>query len=238
MHTGRGIILALAILGFGSPAMADVIAAQTGTSGAALSDAANFVSWTQTSTYSNVTITAGLANALPNSVPGQGTVYLTKRTGPGTTVADEIARIPLSNVPVAGALETLFTGLTLGPNTYYLIAASDTGGSGLGWLSGNFSSLAGPGVTIDLSGSVLELAHLAAYSPASDFFTAPAGPPLLMFTVTGNPISAPVPEPASLVPLMAGLLGLGFSIRRRDPTPPAPLQPRSRSCGRRSRVRP
>ncbi|MBN8906253.1 MAG: hypothetical protein J0H99_06455, partial [Rhodospirillales bacterium] len=118
MRTGRGIILALAILGFGSPAGADVIAAQTGTSSAALSDAANFVSWTQTSTYSNVTITAGLANALPNSVPGQGTVYLTKRTGPGTSVADEIARISLSNIPAAGALETLFTGLTLGPNTY------------------------------------------------------------------------------------------------------------------------
>jgi len=238
VRSGRGIILALAILGFASPAGADVIAAQTGTSGAALSDAANFVSWTQTSTYSNVIITAGLANALPNSVPGQGTVYLTTRMGPGTTVADEIARISLSNVPVAGALETLFTGLTLGPNTYYLVAASDTGGSGLGWLVGNFTSLAGPGVTLNLSGSVLELTHLAAYSPASDFLIAPPGPPLLMFSVTGNPISAPVPEPASLILLMAGLLGLGFIIRHRDPTLAVPSPPRSRSSYRRSRARP
>lgn len=218
VRIGRGIILALAILGLGGPAGADVIAAQTGTSNAALSNPANFVSWTQTSTYSNVTITAGLANALPNEVPGQGTVYLTKRTGPGTTVADEIARISLSNIPVAGALETLFTGLTLGPNTYYLVAPSDAGGSGLGWLTGNFTSVAGSGVTIDLSGSVLELAHVDAYAPASDFFTVPAGPPLLMFSVTGNPIGAPVPEPASLALLMTGLLGLGLVVRRGGPT--------------------
>ncbi len=172
-----------------------------------LANPGSLVSWTQTTRFADVTITTALGSSYLNGLPGQGTVYLTTRIGAGATSADEIARTTLTGVAQNGALEMLFTHLTLPANTYYVVAASDTGGGGLGWVIGALTTTFAPGVTIDPSEVTMSL---AAYSPASAFF-APTPEPtsLFYFSVTGDPLSvAPVPEPASLVILLAGLGGL------------------------------
>src|SRR6185369_9390402 len=60
-------------------------------------------SWTQTGTYSGVTITAALTNIQANT-----TAYLMNQIGPGTNVANQLFANSVTGT-------TLFTGLTLGP---------------------------------------------------------------------------------------------------------------------------
>ena len=51
----------------------------------------------------------------------EGTVYLTNKIGPGTTVANLVAPpVPISGLTNTFTVRTLFSGLTLGPGTYYL----------------------------------------------------------------------------------------------------------------------
>ncbi|MGA2255528.1 MAG: hypothetical protein ABSG53_12765, partial [Thermoguttaceae bacterium] len=71
--------------------------------------------WSQTSTYSGVTITAEIDPGIGSGT--SGTAYLMTQIGPGTTSAEQIATASFSATGSAfsPALNTLFTGLTLGP---------------------------------------------------------------------------------------------------------------------------
>src|SRR5579872_3534422 len=64
-------------------------------------------SWTQTGSYTNVSISAVLGSGEAISV------YLTNQIGPGTTVANEIATTSITPGS-SPQTETLFSGLSLG----------------------------------------------------------------------------------------------------------------------------
>src|SRR5271156_811648 len=90
------------------------------------------ISWTQTGSYTDVTISAFLSSL--GGSDGTGTVYLTDQIGPGTTVANQIAETTVSGLAFGPATATtVFSGLDLGPGTYYLVTANNLGGGGLGW---------------------------------------------------------------------------------------------------------
>jgi len=165
------------------------------------------VFWTQTGTYTDVSISAYLASAGFDG-DGSGTVYLTNAIGPGTTIANEISQISLSGLATAPVPATnLFSGLTLGPGTYYL-TSTDVFPAGLAWE--NFDSVA---VNIAPGGSIGEelnigISPVPAFPPAASLTAEPFN---FAFSVTGTPVAAP--EPSS-VPLLLTIIG-GVGLRRR-----------------------
>jgi len=166
--------------------------------------------WSQSSTFDNVTITAEIDPGSDSG--GSGTAYLMTQIGPGTSVADQIgtATFTASGLSFTAQLNTLFTGLTLGPGNYYLVLSSP---DGLGWEAADpgASVVTGAGVNLLSLNSTFPNAP-AAYAPASDFSGALGNNP--QFTVTGSPVSS-VPEPGSLALVSAILLGLGGTVKRK-----------------------
>jgi PEP-CTERM motif len=190
-------------------ARADAIAGVTGGTVIAIeiNDPAG-ISWTQTGSYKDVTISAFLSSLGGSN--GTGTIYLTDQVGPGTTVANQIAETTVSGLASEPATATaLFSGLDLGPGTYYLITASNLGGGGLGW---NFYTGAAAIPGISGTNNFDEFAEgEAGYPPASSFFT--VGTNKLDFQVTGD--IAATPEPSSLILLGTGLFGIVGTTRRK-----------------------
>jgi hypothetical protein len=175
-------------------------------------------SWTATHSYSNVSVAVLLGNTGTFDVAA----YLTTDIGPGTTRADQIAAVNLTDALgccTAGShWLTLFTGLQLEPNTYFLTLASPTRGS-FGWTSGAspFMIDMAPGV-IDNSTYVAFPGNQAdlAYAPASNFENLRLN---VQYRVTGTPAHSPVPEPASLLLLASGLLAGAYRWRDRRDSP-------------------
>jgi hypothetical protein len=164
-------------------------------------------SWTQTGSYMNVSISAELGNSsnYGNSGGDAISVYLTNQIGPGTTVANQIASTSVSPATV-DETDTLFTGLSLGAGTYYLVLGAP----------GQFAEWYGTGsptVTTDsgVTGNFDSFADKPSntpndsFPPASNFDSNPAdNNNNLLMTVTGNAVSA-APEPSTIV--LAGLAG-------------------------------
>ena len=97
-------------------------------------------SWTQATSFSNITINASLVS-IDDSFRS-GTAYLMKAIGSGTTPLSELVAPAVFTVPVGSQfgpvpLTVLFSGLSLGPGTYYLVLSApfrnETDGSHLRW---------------------------------------------------------------------------------------------------------
>lgn len=174
-------------------------------------------SWTQTASFSNVTIDASLVSI--DASFRSGTAYLMNAIGAGITPASEVGApadftAPLGSISGPVSPTVLFSGLNLGPGTYYLVLSAPfrTGllqtGSDLVWqIPTDPVTTTADSATI---GNAFEanttLFPAAPFPPASTFLL--AAPP--MFDVTT------VPEPSSLLLLGPGLLGLmGMGLRRK-----------------------
>jgi hypothetical protein len=189
-----------------------LVSVPKGPTGEPALEAGQFVaeSWTQTNTWTGVSVAAFVNTA---SAADQGaTAYLTTQIGPGATSATLVTQDNLTLPVGLSAPELqLFSGLTLGPGTYYLILASTDTTFNEGWFNGNGSSVTGLGVTSNgPPGLFANVTLNAAYPPASTF-SGHYGVGYA-FDVTGTPST--VPEPKA-VTLLVALLILGASYRKR-----------------------
>jgi hypothetical protein len=164
-------------------------------------------SWSESKSFSGVTISILVNSAIVGQTPSAD-AFLTTSIGPGTTVIDEVAstqftvplQLPVCSQYSCGADVTLFSGLNLGPGTYFLTLAPDDTSSGeVGWFPAmDPTVLENPGV---IEGTAFFDTSVASYPPAGSFV---ANDFAMDFTVTGTAV-APVPEPATVTPLV----GLG-----------------------------
>lgn len=163
------------------------------------------VSWSQSSAYRNVAVTANLFNA-----GGGGTVDYTLATaiGPSTSFAqDGIVRGSVAT-PANPTDLTLFTLPELGAGTYYLVLDSPTANSAWQYnfpFTSNYT--AAPGVSFRGDWQAQFGAIDSAYT-AGSAFSGISFP--VEFSVTGT--AAAVPEPSYLP--MAGLLMIGLAAGR------------------------
>jgi hypothetical protein len=179
----------------------------------------DYVSWMQTGTFTGVTVQADLGEIPDDVSDATGVAYLTNQVGTGTTQATNGQAAPF-NIDITNttaALTTLFSGLTLGPGTYYLtINLTD---DALGWEGFNFSPAStvttASGVTAnpigECFGGTLGSCTPASYPPASATFTTKASG-ILLYQVTGT--ASGVPEPATAGLMLAGL-GIGALLLRK-----------------------
>lgn len=151
--------------------------------------------FTLNQTYQNVSISAPIT-----CVACSGSIVLHNGSlGGGATAANLVAGFNFSN-----SVSSLFSGLTLGPGTYFLLAGVTSGvggwaGSAAGTTTTNGSAFDGLDVTS---------ASASFYIPASSF-TPVFSNSQLSYNLSGTLVSA-VPLPASALLLIGGLLGLGL----------------------------
>src|SRR5215472_2994643 len=150
--------------------------------------------WSQANTYSDVTITALLHATFPDQT-SEGDAYLTTRIGPGTTSADEIARSHFSTIPGESFLIPLFSGLTLGPGSYFLTLGSTSNMSPVPVWDNTEPGIVDVAVDNGVNlGSRFQSFPASSYPPSSSFASVSH---FWIFTVTGTPTI--IPEPSTMV---------------------------------------
>jgi len=198
-------------------AIADVVASQSGTdtnSWTLSSDQVLAASWTSaTQAYSNVTVDVTLYGI---STDGSTVdAFLTDNIGSSATSADVLASNTFAYS--SGSQDetfTVFSGLTLGTGTYYLVLY-DPGTLGGGWWGTSPSPTqdTAPGVTIAADEFAMT-SDVNATNPYASTFGVPDRPLGLHYSVTGD-LASPVPEPSSEIVLASMFVGAAvFQIRR------------------------
>lgn len=182
----------------------------TGMSGPAV-EAFQYVqqSWTQTQAYTNVDVSVFLYSWTA-SVPFHVSAFLTTNTGPVAT-PPALATTTFTGVTPDTAAQdfSLFTGLSLGPGTYYLtLSGTDSVGltPGAIWVQENAPptldtgiTLPGPGFANNSGVGTLNIA----YPPASTFGPSATFRQPLAFTVTGD-----TPEPTTVTMMLSAIASL------------------------------
>jgi hypothetical protein len=203
------LLAALAFFPAAKPIFGELIVSDSagGTSGSTTGFFA--VSWTQTGTFNNVSIEAQLESSQAGA--STGTAYLSNKLGTGAgsgNLLDTFAVSTNNNSP--GVLIPLFSGLTLGPGTYYLSIQDNFG---LYWdLAGTPVQTLASGVTQGLD--LVSSGAIGTPAISTSFIdTTEINHPL--FQVTGDLVTTTTatPEPSMIGFLSAGL-GLLFFARR------------------------
>jgi hypothetical protein len=194
------------------PAGATTIVIRSGTYSGSYDDTVSYTSWTQTGTFSGVTIQAELFGT--SSGTATGNAYLMTQVGSGTTSSQQIgatSSISVSNT--SPSLVTMFSNLTLGPGAYYVVVANTSEGqSQLAWAGYccTLTTEVGPGVTVpDRSDGYATT--IAAYPPASSNFSTKTN--AYFFSATGilGAVS-PVPTLSTWAMLATALLLLSSGL--------------------------
>jgi hypothetical protein len=197
------LIAAVAFFPAAAPILGDVIVSESGASGS--NDAFLAVSWTQTGTFNNVTIEAPLESDTPNTATG--TAYLSNKLGTGAGSGNVLDTFNIStNNNDPSVLITLFTGLTLGPGTYYL---SINECCSLFWIQGGTPvRTLGSGVT--LGSNFVAPGTIGSPAISSTFDSYTLSQPL--FQVTGTPgTTTTTPEPSVLLLMLVGVGGVVYA---------------------------
>lgn len=205
-HTWRTLsrpLLGLSTLLLAVPAFCSTIVAITGDQSAFEGgDASDWTAqgWTQAGTYTNVTIQATVFRAVIGNPPGNGFAFLEEQVGGHAVELDSTDFV----FPKQQSHVTLFSGLSLGPGTYYLAIYGE------GFWTAEFSpviaSAAGVSAVTDSlfsddGGHTFADTHNAIYQE---------------FRVTGRaPATNGVPEPSSGSLICEALLLGGFVASRR-----------------------
>lgn len=149
------------------------------------------VGWTQAQLYTNVTISGRFFySQFGDTNSGSFRAFLTRTIGAGTTVTDS-KTIAIPTTATAAAAYTLFSGLTLGPGTYYLTIAPVDARSNLGWETTAAAVELAPGATYLGHGGNTGVDLLAPFLSVNTGGTAG-----LVFSVTGDLVQNPAPAPS------------------------------------------
>jgi hypothetical protein len=159
--------------------------------------------WTQTGTYTNVTITAQLNGGV--ALPTTANIYLLNDLGPGTTAGSNQIAYELETMPAGTHGVTLFTGLTLGPGTYYLLADEVDAG----W-TGSSSPVYTTDTGISSISAFTNTGAIAGYSPDTSYHLTSGA---YIFSVTGTPTNA-APEPGTFALLSLGTAAVVLASRK------------------------
>lgn len=192
------------------PAFGTTVVSQLFSAGSTGSfDELSAISWTQTGSYSNVDILANIANT--SSGTATATAYLMTQIGAGTTAAEEVVAPVTASItgnPGLNAMTTIFSGLTLGPGTYYLVL--DPNSTDFQWdltippvVVTDSGVTAGPSVATDT---------VIAFPPASTFGSESFS---FIYEVTGTVGTGPsTPEPSTAVMLIIGVAAIAAWRKR------------------------
>ena|SRR5271165_931938 len=200
--------LAILLICAAAPAWADIIVDIEGAAAGqfALSNSSSSEeSWFSPVGYNNVSIAPWLVNL--SGRPLQMTYFLTTSIGPGTTISDQVSSGNFTLPAGFSDFDTVVSGLTLGPGSYFLSFLNSCPGAQLcaGWeIQGllGASTILGPGVTV-ADGVTGVGAPFAPYFPATQFFDLGNG--LLQLRVES------VPEPSAFWPFTMGLVALAIT---------------------------
>lgn len=134
-------------------------------------------SWTSEVAFNNVSILGEFGG---DSSSASLTAFLTNKVGPGATAANQIASVTLTPPSADSPGVMLFSGLNLGPGTYYVVLTGPVSGSSYSyWYEYNSPTIStAGGVTAGSFGMANAVdsssSPSSAYPPASTFDTASA----------------------------------------------------------------